>query len=94
MKLARELSKRGTGQTLYILPALFFCLLAVSCGKKEKDDPNVIELNFGHFPNVRVHYIQNDKRCEDGGLVLMDIGTEYGNYNSDMTLYLYLVITL
>ena len=37
---------------LTILPALFFCLLAVSCGKKEKDDPNVIELNFGHFPNV------------------------------------------
>ena len=32
-----------------------------------------------------LHYIQNDKRCEDGGLVLMDIGTEYGNYNSDMT---------
>lgn len=37
---------------LTILPALFFCLLAVSCGRKEKDDPNVIELNFGHFPNV------------------------------------------
>ena len=37
---------------LTILPALFFCLLAVSCGKKEKDDPNVVELNFGHFPNV------------------------------------------
>ena len=32
-----------------------------------------------------LHYIQNDKRCEDGDLVLMDIGTEYGNYNSDMT---------
>ena len=37
---------------LTILPALFFCLLAVSCGKKEKEDPNVVELNFGHFPNV------------------------------------------
>lgn len=32
-----------------------------------------------------LHYIQNNKRCEDGDLVLMDIGTEYGNYNSDMT---------
>ena len=32
-----------------------------------------------------LHYIQNSKRCEDGALVLMDIGTEYGNYNSDMT---------
>lgn len=37
---------------LTILPALFFCLLAVSCGDKRKEDPNVIELNFGHFPNV------------------------------------------
>ena len=37
---------------LMILPALFLCLLAVSCGKKEKEDPNVVELNFGHFPNV------------------------------------------
>ena len=32
-----------------------------------------------------LHYIQNNKRCEEGDLVLMDIGTEYGNYNSDMT---------
>ncbi|MDO4409796.1 MAG: aminopeptidase P N-terminal domain-containing protein [Akkermansia sp.] len=32
-----------------------------------------------------LHYIQNDKICQDGDLVLMDIGTEYGNYNSDMT---------
>ncbi|WP_295924100.1 ABC transporter substrate-binding protein [uncultured Akkermansia sp.] len=37
---------------LMILTALFFCLLAVSCGDKRKEDPNVIELNFGHFPNV------------------------------------------
>ena len=37
---------------LMILPALFLCSLAVSCGKKEKEDPNVVELNFGHFPNV------------------------------------------
>lgn len=37
---------------LMILPALFLCLLAVSCRKKEKEDPNVVELNFGHFPNV------------------------------------------
>ncbi len=32
-----------------------------------------------------LHYLKNDKVCRDGDLVLMDIGTEYGNYNSDMT---------
>ena len=37
---------------LTMFPALLFCLLAVSCGDRKKEDPNVIELNFGHFPNV------------------------------------------
>lgn len=32
-----------------------------------------------------LHYIKNDKRCEDGGLVLMDFGAEYANYASDLT---------
>lgn len=37
-------------------------------------------------PNSCVlHYIENDKVCQDGDLVLMDIGAEYGNYNCDIT---------
>ncbi|MFP4346771.1 MAG: aminopeptidase P N-terminal domain-containing protein [Thermodesulfobacteriota bacterium] len=32
-----------------------------------------------------LHYIKNDKQCEDGGLVLMDFGAEYANYASDLT---------
>jgi Xaa-Pro aminopeptidase len=32
-----------------------------------------------------LHYIDNDKRCADGDLLLMDVGAEYGNYNADMT---------
>lgn len=32
-----------------------------------------------------LHYITNDKTVADGGLVLLDIGAEYGNYNGDMT---------
>ena len=32
-----------------------------------------------------LHYIKNDKQCEDGGLVLMDFGAEYANYTSDLT---------
>lgn len=32
-----------------------------------------------------LHYIENDKECKDGDLLLMDIGAEYGYYNADMT---------
>jgi Xaa-Pro aminopeptidase len=32
-----------------------------------------------------LHYIDNDKQCRDGDILLMDVGAEYGNYNADMT---------
>ncbi|MEY2938187.1 MAG: hypothetical protein RL062_776 [Bacteroidota bacterium] len=32
-----------------------------------------------------LHYIANDMPCQDGDLILMDVGAEYGNYNADMT---------
>jgi Xaa-Pro aminopeptidase len=32
-----------------------------------------------------LHYIDNDKPCKDGDVILMDVGAEYGNYNADMT---------
>jgi Xaa-Pro aminopeptidase len=32
-----------------------------------------------------LHYIENDKVCKDGDLLLMDVGAEYGNYCADMT---------
>lgn len=32
-----------------------------------------------------LHYITNHKRCEDGDLILFDIGAEYGGYAGDMT---------
>lgn len=32
-----------------------------------------------------LHYIDNNKECKDGDLLLMDVGAEYGNYNADMT---------
>lgn len=34
------------------LLSLFFCLPLVSCEDGKTEDPNRIELNFGHFPNV------------------------------------------
>jgi len=32
-----------------------------------------------------LHYLDNNKACLDGELLLMDVGAEYGNYNADMT---------
>ena len=32
-----------------------------------------------------LHYIENNKECKDGDLILMDFGAEYGNYASDLT---------
>jgi Xaa-Pro aminopeptidase len=37
-------------------------------------------------PNANVlHYTDNDKPMEEGHLILIDVGAEYGNYNADMT---------
>ncbi len=32
-----------------------------------------------------LHYVDNDKECKDGDLVLMDFGAEYANYAADLT---------
>ena len=32
-----------------------------------------------------LHYIENNRNCKDGDLVLMDFGAEYANYASDLT---------
>jgi len=38
----------------------------------------------GNNANV-LHYIENNKQCKAGDLILMDVGAEYANYSSDMT---------
>ena len=38
----------------------------------------------GNNANI-LHYIENNKKCRDGELILMDVGAEYANYSSDMT---------
>jgi len=38
----------------------------------------------GNNANV-LHYVANNNICEDGELILMDVGAEYANYSSDMT---------
>ncbi|MDZ4823293.1 MAG: aminopeptidase P family protein [Flavobacteriales bacterium] len=37
------------------------------------------------FSACVLHYIDNDKACKDGDVLLMDVGAEFGNYNADMT---------
>ncbi len=32
-----------------------------------------------------LHYIKNNKQCQSGEIILMDVGAEYANYSSDMT---------
>jgi Xaa-Pro aminopeptidase len=32
-----------------------------------------------------LHYVDNNKECKDGDLILMDFGAEYGYYNADLT---------
>jgi Xaa-Pro aminopeptidase len=38
----------------------------------------------GNNANV-LHYIENNKECKSGDLLLLDVGAEYANYSSDMT---------
>lgn len=36
--------------------------------------------------NARIlHYVSNNRQCQDGDLILMDFGAEYGNYCADLT---------
>jgi len=32
-----------------------------------------------------LHYVENNKPCQDGDVLLMDVGASYANYNADMT---------
>lgn len=41
-------------------------------------------IGSGHAACV-LHYIENNKVCNDGDVILMDFGAEYANYASDMT---------
>lgn len=38
----------------------------------------------GNNANV-LHYLENNKECKSGDLILMDVAAEYANYSSDLT---------
>lgn len=38
----------------------------------------------GNSANV-LHYVENNQKCKEGDLILLDVGAEYANYSSDMT---------
>ncbi len=35
--------------------------------------------------NCVLHYLENNKECKAGDLILLDVAAEYANYNSDLT---------
>jgi Xaa-Pro aminopeptidase len=35
--------------------------------------------------NIVLHYIENSRKCKKDDLLLLDVGAEYANYNSDLT---------
>jgi Xaa-Pro aminopeptidase len=41
-------------------------------------------IGSGHSACV-LHYIENNKECKSGDIILLDVGAEYANYSSDMT---------
>lgn len=41
-------------------------------------------IGSGYNSNV-LHYIQNNQQCQNGDVLLLDVGAEYANYSSDMT---------
>jgi Xaa-Pro aminopeptidase len=50
------------------------------------------KINFGYHPifasgadSCILHYNDNNKPMLDGGIILMDFGVDYGNYQSDLT---------
>ena len=49
-------------------------------------------LGFAYTPIIAsgasscvLHYIDNDKQCKNGDIILLDVAAEYANYNSDLT---------
>ncbi|MGI9544102.1 MAG: M24 family metallopeptidase, partial [Cyclobacteriaceae bacterium] len=47
---------------------------------------------FGYEPIIAsgssacvLHYVENNRACNDGEVLLMDVGANYANYNADMT---------
>lgn len=38
----------------------------------------------GNNANV-LHYLENNRQCQDGDMILMDVAAEYANYSSDLT---------
>lgn len=37
------------------------------------------------FNSCVLHYVENNQVCQDGDVLLLDVGAEYGNYASDLT---------
>ncbi|MFN2433381.1 MAG: aminopeptidase P N-terminal domain-containing protein [Gemmatimonadota bacterium] len=69
------------GMYEYELEALQYYLYRVN-GSRRWGFPSIV----GSGPNsVTLHYEENDRRMEDGDVVVLDIGAEYAMYTADVT---------
>ena len=90
MKTASEITRKGFERILRF----------VKPGKYEFEIQAEIDHEFGlnranghgYAPIIAsganacvLHYVENDKMCNDGDLLLMDFGAEYANYSADMS---------
>jgi len=53
----------------------------VNCSRGHAYEPIIAS----GFNACVLHYVENNKECKDGDVLLMDFGAEYANYASDMT---------
>ena len=81
MGFRRVLNFVKDGVWEYEIEAEFIHEFLINRSKKFAYTPIIAS---GNNANI-LHYIENNKQCRDGELILMDVGAEYANYSSDMT---------
>ena len=90
IQMACDITEKGFRRVLnfvkdgvweYEIEAEFIHEFLINRSKKFAYTPIIAS---GNNANI-LHYIENNKQCRDGELILMDVGAEYANYSSDMT---------
>ena len=90
IKKACEITKKGFNRVLnfikpgvweYEIEAEFSHEFLRNRSKRFAYSPIIASGRNSNF----LHYLDNNRQCLDGEIILMDVGAEYANYSSDMT---------
>lgn len=90
MQTACDISEKGFRRVLaFVKPGVWEFEIEAEymhefLGNRSKKFAYTPIIASGNNANV-LHYIENNQQCNDGDLILMDVGAEYANYSSDMT---------